>query len=172
MFYALSRQHSHIHVMPMPYDSDIVELLRFSAYVMVRYENFVEFVSLEERELMEPIHKISQTEPIVSIQNDVDMHRFMFVATTSNIHLYDCDGLLQNQYNYLKNQVTGCVIVRKLLTDHNQRKGDPIKNFQAFHNVVMVRYESGVTDILYTRDLMLAYIHKDLQMFEAPLRLI
>lgn len=129
MFYALSGYETQINVVPMPYDSDIVELQRFSAYVMVRYLNFVEFVSLEERELMEPIHKISQTEPILSIQNDVDISRFMYVATAKNIHLYDCDGLLQNQYNYLKNQVTGCVIVRKLLTEHNQRPGDRILNF-------------------------------------------
>ncbi len=61
---------------------------------MVQYPTFVEFMTLDERELIEPVHKISQTEKIVAVQNDVDSHKFVFVATQANVYLYDCDGLL------------------------------------------------------------------------------
>ena len=67
VFYTYTRRTSGVKVLPMPYEVDIMGIQRYSAYVMIQYPKFVEFMSLDEKELMEPIYKISQNDPIVSI---------------------------------------------------------------------------------------------------------
>ncbi len=48
------------------------------------------------------------------------------------------------QYNYLRNQLKGCVFVKKLIGGENAREGDLIVNFQSLHNVIAVFYKSGI----------------------------
>ena len=66
-------------MVPLPYDEDIIALQRYSNFILIQYKTFVEFLQIDNKELVESIYKISQTERIISIQHDVDQHKFVFI---------------------------------------------------------------------------------------------
>lgn len=74
---------------------------RYSAYVMVQYERCVEFVQFDQLKALETVSKIRISEPIVNIQPDIVLQRYMFVQSPSQIYLYDCDPLLQRQHEQM-----------------------------------------------------------------------
>ena len=43
----------------MPLDSDIKAISRYSGLLLVQYSTFIEFVTLESKEYVETVHKIS-----------------------------------------------------------------------------------------------------------------
>lgn len=162
-------------VVPLPYDSDILNIQRYSGFILVQYSTFVEFVTLENKELVEPIHKISQTEVLEHVQHDIDNPKNLFVQTASNIYYYSCDGLMQMQYNQLNllnNANLGCSFVRKIITDEQRRPDDKIINFQSLCNTILVHYASGLTDIFYSKDMLQANLYGDMKVLQAPLRLM
>ena len=73
-------------------------LTRYTAYVVIQYDTCVEFVQFDDRSALESVSKISLTEGIVGLQADVATQRYVFVQTHSQIYLYDCEAILQNQY--------------------------------------------------------------------------
>jgi hypothetical protein len=74
------------------------------------------------------------------------------------------------KYNNLLNyQNRGCEFLSKLITKHKDEK---ITNFEAVHNSLLVYYQSGTTEILYTKDLLFAFQYQDLEGTRLPLRLI
>ena len=66
-------------MVPLPYDEDIIALQWYSNFILIQYKTFVEFLQIDNKELVESIYKISQTERIISIQHDVDQHKFVFI---------------------------------------------------------------------------------------------
>ena len=79
----------------------------------------------------------------------------MFVQARSQIYLYDCEPILQNQYqSWAPAQLRdrGCTFVKKLLPKNQGAKG--VVNFKAVKNTLMVYFEDGSIDIMYTRDLL------------------
>ena len=100
----------------------IKRIERYSAFIMVVYENHIEFVLFEKRALFETASKISLNEEILNVQPDITHQRFVFVQTSNQIYLYDCDPLMQQQYaqlNPIQQQVKGCIFVRKIFTSTN-----------------------------------------------------
>ena len=67
---------------------------RWSAFTYVQYQNIVEFIQFDKREIVDPVSKIMLSEPIMNIQYDLALLRYFFVQTKTQIYLYDCDNLL------------------------------------------------------------------------------
>ena len=122
--------------------------------MQVQYENSVEFIQFDKREIIDPVSKIMLSEPILNIEYDLAMIRYLFVQTKTQIYLYDCDNLLQNQqaqYAPIPVQQKGCQFQRKLLPSSSSR---PISNFRTVKNTVMIYFEDSSVEILYTKDLL------------------
>ena len=92
-------------------DEKIVHIERYSAYIAVQYENSIEFVQFDTKELLESVSRIQLSEPILNFQSDMGVLRFFFVQTSTQIYLYDCDPILVNQqanYNPFEIHQRGC----------------------------------------------------------------
>ena len=77
----------------MPYGG-ILSIERWSAFTTVKYENSVEFIQFDKREIIDSVSKIMINEPILNIEYDLAVLRYFFVQTKTQIYLYDCDNLL------------------------------------------------------------------------------
>ena len=135
----------------------IKDIQRYSAFVLVQYENLIEFVQFDRQELINTQFKIALTDPIRGAQPEIQVQRYLFVQTDSQILLYDCDGLLQQQYNQIpiiSQQLKGCEFVKKLLSGPNAVE-EKIVNFKTMQNTILVYFESGRVGIYYVRDLVL-----------------
>ena len=64
----------------MPYGG-IKSIERWSAFMQVQYENSVEFIQFDKREIIDPVSKIMLSEPILNIEYDLAMIRYLFVQT-------------------------------------------------------------------------------------------
>ena len=47
--------------------------------MQVQYENSVEFIQFDKREIIDPVSKIMLSEPILNIEYDLAMIRYLFV---------------------------------------------------------------------------------------------
>lgn len=75
-------------------NGQIKSIDRWSAFVVVQYENYAEFFQFDKKELIDSVSKVMLTEPILNIQYDLALLRYIFVQTKTQIYLYDCDNLL------------------------------------------------------------------------------
>ena len=77
----------------------------------------------------------------------------MFVQTRNQVYLYDCDGILLNQYSSVTPSgiyKTGCSFVRRIL--NNETK--PITNIKPVLNTLIVYFEDSTIDVIYTLELL------------------
>ena len=85
--------------------------------------------------------------------------RFLYVQTKRQIYLYDCDNLLHNQqaaYVPIPMQQKGCQFLRKILPSNANRE---ISNFKSVKNTIIIYYENGAADVLYTKDLINYFVN-------------
>lgn len=91
------------------------------------------------------------------------MHnRFLYVQTESQVYLYDCDPVLQNQYSTLISvRQKGCKFLKRLLPFDNQ---DKVTSFQALRSSIMVSFEDR-SDVIYVKELLQYYKNPAYQVF-------
>ena len=100
-------------------------------------------------QVTETIHKVSQTDQIRNVQWDVSQMRYLYVQTSEQVYLYDCESLIKQTKTH--NVFTGCVFVKKLLQNKGQRK---VLDIKTVSNALIVYFEDSHNEILYTKDLM------------------
>lgn len=123
--------------------------------MLVQYSRSIDFVLFDKQVVLDTVSRIILTEDILKMQQDVSSQRFLFVQTKHQVILYDCEPLLQEQFTQVQivqSKIKGCQFVKKLVSD--SRADDVIINFKAVQNAVILYFESGKIEILYTRDLL------------------
>ena len=60
-------------------EPNIRNIQRYSAYVMVRYDNSIEFIELDSNKTLDTIQKIQLSEKVLNTQIDISNQRFLFV---------------------------------------------------------------------------------------------
>ena len=60
-------------------EPNIRNIQRYSAFVMVRYDNSIEFIELDSNKTLDTIQKIQLSEKILNTQIDISNQRFLFV---------------------------------------------------------------------------------------------
>lgn len=147
-------EYEKVGEMSKKHGNKIVSVQRFSAYVMVQYEKILEFFEFEGRNHLQTTSKIALSEKILSVQQDLLHNRFLYVQTESQVYLYDCDAVLQNQYQTLVAvRQKGCKFLKRLLPFDNQ---DVVTSFQVLRNSIMVFYQDR-SEIVYIRELLQYY---------------
>lgn len=75
--------------------SEIVSLLRYSAYLAVQHKNSVDFIDVQTFKLMQFSRaNIRLADEIVAIDYDLTAGRKFYVATKQQIYAYNCEALL------------------------------------------------------------------------------
>ena len=150
---ALAKQ--EVSLLRLAKTEPIQTIQRFSAFVLVQYSRSIDFVLFDKQVVLDTVSRIILTEDILKMQQDVSSQRFLFVQTKHQVILYDCEPLLQEQFTQVQivqSKIKGCQFVKKLVSD--SRADDVIINFKAVQNAVILYFESGKIEILYTRDLL------------------
>lgn len=155
-------EYSRVGEISKKHGNKIVSIQRFSAYVLVQYENILEFFEFEGKSHLQTSSKIALSEKIHSVQQDLMHTRFLYVQTESQVYLYDCDAVLQNQYSTLVAvRQKGCKFLKRLLPFDNQ---DQVTSFQVLRNSIMVFYQDR-SDIIYIKELLQYYKSPAYQQF-------
>lgn len=72
---------------------------RYSAFLLVQTAHQIDFVQFENKQVVNSVQKIKLSEEIKHVQVDLLQLRFVFVQTSEQVYLFDCDYLLQVQYS-------------------------------------------------------------------------
>jgi hypothetical protein len=66
---------------------------------LVQHRNSIEFVEFSSKKVLDTQMHIQLIDEIKFVSSDPSNMRILFVATENNLYMYDCDGVLQQQYN-------------------------------------------------------------------------
>ena len=112
----------------LPMSQPIVDIIRYSGYVLARHKHSVSFLDIPALSL---IHTISHADEIVGVDFDVKTNSRVYVATFNQVYLYDCEAMMA------KVTKKSCVFQKRLLSS-NLLNGSRLVDFKVVRDALVL----------------------------------